>query len=190
VIVEAQSLSDEVGLAALTLAALAGRLGVRQPSLYKHIDGMPALRRALSVRAKQELADVLARAAVGRSGAEAIGSLALAYRSWAHAHPGRYQAIVAAPAAGDRDDEAASLAVVSVLLDILAGYGLSGEDAIHVTRALRAALHGFVSLEAAGGFGMPIDIDESFARLVAGVTQGMTRPGDTPWGLPPDSGRG
>jgi AcrR family transcriptional regulator len=176
VIEEAQSLSDEVGLDALTLAALAGRLGVRQPSLYKHIDGSQALLRALSVRAKQELADVLARAAVGRSGAEAIGALALAYRSWAHAHPGRYQSTVAAPVAGDRDDEAASLAVVSVLLDVLAGFGLSGDDAIHVTRSLRAALHGFVSLEAAGGFGMPIDVDESFARLVAVVTQGITGP--------------
>jgi AcrR family transcriptional regulator len=176
VIEEAQSLSDEVGLDALTLAALAGRLGVRQPSLYKHIDGSQDLRRALSVRAKRELADVLARAAVGRSGAEAIRALAQAYRSWAHAHPGRYQSTVAAPVAGDRDDEAASLAVVSVLLDILAGYGLSGDDAIHVTRSLRAALHGFVSLEAAGGFGMPIDVDESFARLVAGLTEGLTRP--------------
>jgi AcrR family transcriptional regulator len=176
VVDEAQALSDEVGLDALTLAALAGRLGVRQPSLYKHIDGIQALRRALAVRAKQELAAVLARAAVGRSGDEALAALAQAYRQWAHAHPGRYQSTVAAPAPGDSDDEAASLAVVSVLLDILAGHGLSGEDAIHVTRALRAALHGFVSLEAAGGFGMPIDVDESFARLVAGFTQGMSRP--------------
>jgi AcrR family transcriptional regulator len=177
VIDEAQALSDEVGLDALTLAALASRLGVRQPSLYKHVDGSDALHRALSVRAKQELAAVLARAAVGRSGDEAIQAVALAYRRWGHAHPGRYQSTVAAPLPGDADDEAASLAVVSVVLDILAGYGLSGEDAIHATRAIRAALHGFVSLEAAGGFGMPVDVDESFARLVAGITQGVTRPG-------------
>lgn len=173
VIAEAQAISDEVGLDALTLAALAGRLGVRQPSLYKHVDGSDALRRALSVRAKQELATVLARAAVGKSGDEAIAALADAYRSWAHAHPGRYQSTVAAPTPGDRDDEAASLAAVSVLLDILAGYDLSGADAIHATRAVRAALHGFVSIEAAGGFGMPIDIDDSFARLVASITRGI-----------------
>jgi AcrR family transcriptional regulator len=174
VIDEAQALSDEVGLDALTLAALAGRLGVRQPSLYKHIDGSDALRRALSVRAKQELAAVLARAAVGKSGDEAIGALADAYRGWAHAHPGRYQSTVAAPTSGDADDEAASLAAVSVLLDILAGYELSGADAIHATRAVRAALHGFVSIEAAGGFGMQIDVDDSFARLVASITRGIS----------------
>jgi AcrR family transcriptional regulator len=176
VVDEAQALSDEVGLDGLTLAALAGRLGVRQPSLYKHIDGSDALRRALSVRAKQELAAVLARAAVGRSGDEALAALAHAYRQWAHAHPGRYQSTVAAPAPGDSDDEAASLAVVSVLLDILVGYDLSGDDAIHATRAVRAALHGFVSIEAASGFGMPLDVDESFARLVASITRGVTRP--------------
>jgi AcrR family transcriptional regulator len=176
VIDEAQALSDEVGLDALTLAALAGRLGVRQPSLYKHVDGSDALRRALSVRAKQELADVLARAAIGRSGDQAIAALAGAYRTWAQTHPGRYQSTVAAPAPGDADDEAASLAVVSVLLDILAGYGLTGDDAIHATRAVRAALHGFVSIEAAGGFGMPIDVDESFARLVASITRGIAGP--------------
>jgi AcrR family transcriptional regulator len=176
VIDEAQALSDEAGLHGLTLAALAARLGVRQPSLYKHIDGSDALRRALSVRAKRELADVLARAAVGRAGDEAIAAVADAYREWAHVHPGRYQSTVAAPAPGDVDDEAASLAVVSVLLDILAGYDLSGADAIHATRAVRAALHGFVSIEAAGGFGMPIDVDDSFARLVASITRGVAGP--------------
>jgi AcrR family transcriptional regulator len=176
VIDEAQALSDEVGLDALTLAALAGRLGVRQPSLYKHIDGSDALRLALSVRAKRELAGVLARATVGRSGDEAIAALADAYRGWAHAHPGRYQSTVAAPAPDDAEDEAASRAVVSVVLDILAAYDLSGDDAIHATRAVRAALHGFISIEAAGGFGMPIDIDESFARLVASTTRGLAGP--------------
>jgi hypothetical protein len=80
---------------------------------------------------------------------------------------------VAAPGAGDQDDEAVSLAVVSVVLDILAGYGLSGADAIHATRAVRAALHGFVSIEAAGGFGMPIDVDDSFDRLVTSITRGL-----------------
>ena len=176
VVDEAQALSDEVGLEGLTLAALAGRLGVRQPSLYKHIEGIDGLRRALSVRAKRELAGVLARAAVGRSGDQAIVALAGAYRTWARAHPGRYRSTVTAPAPGDADDEAASAAVVSVVLDVLAGYGLSRDDAIHATRAVRAGLHGFVSIEAAGGFGMPLDVDESFARLVAGMARGLAGP--------------
>lgn len=52
---------------------------------------------------------------------------------------------------------------------VLGGYGIEGDDAVDATRILRSALHGFASLEAAGGFSMPRDIDESFARLVAGL---------------------
>ena len=33
-------------------------------------------------------------------------------------------------------------------------------------RAFRSALHGFVSLEASGGFGMPVSVGRSFGRLV------------------------
>ena len=51
---------------------------------------------------------------------------------------------------------------------MLAGYGLTGDDDIHAIRGLRALMHGFVSLEAAGGFAMPLDLDESYRRLVAG----------------------
>jgi AcrR family transcriptional regulator len=168
VIAEAERLADQVGLDALTLAALADTLGVRQPSLYKHVDGLSALKRAISVRAKAELADTLTRAAVGKSRAGAVRSVAEAFRAWAHAHPGRYEASVTAPDPNDAEDAAASAAVVTVVLDVLAGYGLDGPDAIDATRALRSALHGFVSLEAAGGFGLPRSLDHSYARLVEG----------------------
>ena len=62
VVDEAERIADEVGLSRLTLAALAERLGIRQPSLYKHVDGMDGLQRSLAVRAKTELADILTRA--------------------------------------------------------------------------------------------------------------------------------
>jgi AcrR family transcriptional regulator len=169
VVDEAERMADETGLSQLTLAALAGRLGVRQPSLYKHIDGMAGLQRAISIRAKMELGEVLARAAVGRSRGEAVDSMAHAYRNWALAHPGRYETTQWAPAAGDGDDETASAAVVPICADVLAGYGLAGDDAIDAIRAFRSALHGFVTLETGGGFGLPVDVDRSFDRLVRGL---------------------
>lgn len=169
VIEEAERLADEVGLSRMTLAALAARLGVRQPSLYKHIDGMDGLARSISIRAKTDLAYVLARAAVGRERADALTSVAGAYRKWALEHPGRYAAAQSAPASGDTEDQAASLAIVQVATDILAGYKLSDDDAIDATRALRSALHGFITLESSGGFGLPVDVDRSFQRLVSAI---------------------
>ncbi len=169
VVLEAEALADEVGLPGLTLVALAGRLGVRMPSLYKHIDGMDALQRDLAVRAKTELAAVLARAAVGRAGTDALRAMSDTYRAWALRHPGRYAATVPAPDPDDAENVQASNAIVAIALDVLAGFGLAGDAAIDATRALRAALHGFVSLERAGGFGLPADINRSFDRLVSAL---------------------
>ena len=174
VVVEAERIADEVGLSRLTLAALAESLGVRQPSLYKHIDGMDALQRSIAVRAKTELGEVLGRAAVGKAGDDAIRALSTAYRRWALEHPGRYSATVRAPQPGDTDDEAARAAVVGVVFDVLAGYDLHGIDAIDATRALRSTLHGFIALESSGGFGLPVDVDRSFERLVDGLVVALT----------------
>ena len=174
VVAEAERIADEVGLARLTLAALAHRLGVRQPSLYKHVDGLDGLRRGIAVRAKDELAGTLARAAVGRSRGDAIAALAGAYRRWALQHPGRYAAAQRAPAPDDPEDQAASQAVVCVVTDVLAGFELRDDDVIDAVRALRSALHGFVTLEVTGGFGLPADIDRSFDRLVRGLVRAFS----------------
>lgn len=170
---EAEQLADEVGLARLTLAALAERLGVRQPSLYKHVDGLDAVQRGIAVRAKTEMAEVLSRAAVGRSRDDAVRAVCAAYRTWALAHPGRYAATVRAAPADDADDAAASRAVVDVVFGVLSGYGLDGDALVDATRAVRAALHGFIALESGGGFGIPREIDRSFERLVDGLVAAL-----------------
>ena len=174
VVEEAENVADEVGLANLTLAAIAPRLGVRMPSLYKHVAGMDALRRLLSIRAKQELADVFARAAAGKAGAQALTAMFHAARNWATAHPGRYAATVRAPDPADTEDVQASNAILEIALAGLADYRLAGDDAIDAVRALRATLHGFISLEQAGGFGLPTDVDRSFDRVIAALAQTFT----------------
>jgi AcrR family transcriptional regulator len=174
VVVEAaERMIDEPDATPLTLAALAARLGVKQPSLYKHIDGMDDLRRSIAVRAKLELADVMARSAVGKAGGDAITSMSLSYRKWAAAHPGRYAATVRAPVSGDEDDEAASFEITKIAFEIMSSLGLEGDDAVDAIRALRAVLHGFVTLEAGGAFGLPADIDRSFDRLLVGLIAGL-----------------
>ena len=169
----AEDLADEVGLDRFTLAALADRLNVKLPSLYKHVAGMDGLQRAIAVRAKRELADVLGRSAVGRAGDDAIRSMAYAYRAWAGAHPGRYAATVRAARPGDEADESAGAAATATVLDVIAGYDLAGADGIDAARAIRSSLHGFLTLEAGHGFGLPVDVDRSFARLVDALCRAL-----------------
>jgi AcrR family transcriptional regulator len=166
VVEEAAVVADATGLDRLTLAAVAERCGVALPSLYKHVRGLDGLRRDLAVLAVRELAATLSQAAVGRARSDALHAIADAYRAYATAHPGRYAASVRAPAPGDADHAAAANDALAVFAAVLAGYGITGPDAIDAIRGLRAAMHGFVALEVAGGFRMPQSVDASYARLV------------------------
>ncbi len=157
----ATGLADADGLESLTLAAVAAELGVRTPSLYKHVDGLPALRRMLAVRATRDLAAVLGRAAVGRARRDALRAVALAYRDWAMEHPGLYTAAQAAPLPDDDEDVAASEAVVGVVFDVLRGYDVGDDVLVDATRTLRAGLHGFVALEAGGGYALARPVGDS-----------------------------
>jgi AcrR family transcriptional regulator len=171
----AAELADERGWDELTLAAVAARFGVRQPSLYKHVAGLAELRRDVSVLAGRELIEELSTAAVGKSGPDALMAMAEVYRTYAKKHPGRYAATVIAPTRGDAESEEAGSALLRVISAVLAGYGLTGDDAVHAIRGLRALMHGFVSLEAAGGFAMRQDLDESYRRLVQGFSHSLRR---------------
>jgi AcrR family transcriptional regulator len=179
VVAEAERMADEVGLANVTMAALAQRLGVRQPSLYKHVTNLPALRRAIGLRTTTALTEELARAAVGRSGDEALLAMARAFREWVKAHPGRYQAGQRAPDRGDTAYEAAAAGVLELFGSVLSAFDLTGDDTIDAIRSLRAAMHGFVSLELLGGFAIPLDIDRSYERLITAVIDSFSTPGDT-----------
>ena len=166
IVAEAAILIDEVGLERLTLAAIAQRFGVTLPSLYKHVDGLDALKRDLAVHGLRELTAALSAAAVGRARSEALHAIADAYRDYAGTHPGLSAAAVRAPDADDAEHVAASEAAYVVLLAVLDGYGIAGEDAVDAVRSLRAVMHGFVTLEAAGGFGMPQSVDATYRRLI------------------------
>ncbi|MEV4823599.1 WHG domain-containing protein [Micromonospora sp. NPDC049274] len=169
VVREAARLADEVGYQQLTLAALASRLGVALPSLYKHIRGADALSQKLAALASAELATELTTAAAGRSGGDALRAMADAYRAYAHRHPGRYPATQRVPDPSDPEHVEAGERAVGAIFAVLRGYGLTGDDAVDAARALRSALHGFVALEAAGGFGLPREVDRSYHQLVAGL---------------------
>lgn len=170
----AAALADEAGLSGLTLAALAARLGVRTPSLYAHVDGLPQLRALLAQRGACELSDAIRTAAAGRAGPDALREVAHAYRDYARRHPGTYAAM---QAPDDRPENvAAARELVELIAAVLRGYALQGDAVIHAIRAVRSALHGFVALERAGGFAMPYDVEESFTVLLTLLDAGLRAP--------------
>ena len=76
----------------------------------------------------------------------------------------------------DEQAVASAAAATDVVLAVLGGYGLEGDDAVHAARTVRVAMHGFVSLEAEGGFAIDLSLDESFERLIATLDRGLRSP--------------
>lgn len=173
----AAAIADKDGLEAVTLARLAADLGVRSPSLYKHVDGLDAVRRALAVRGVAEANRRIERATVGKSRDEAMFALAHAYWQFARERPGLYAASLRAARPGEKDVAAAGESLLGTVLAVLSGYGVKGDDALHATRGLRAIIHGFVSLDAAGGFRLKLDLSESFDRLLAAFAKDLAARG-------------
>jgi AcrR family transcriptional regulator len=169
-------LLDSAGPEGVTLAAVAAATGVATPSLYKHIDSLDSLRRLIAVRSMNDLADRLVAAVLGRSQDDALRALMTAYRAYALAHPNRYAALPQYPVA-DPDLSAAGARIVEVILAVLRGYGIEDHDAIHAARAVRAAAHGFASLQAAGAFQLAEGLDASYDRLIGMLTAGLHQPG-------------
>lgn len=160
------ALADEHGLEAVTLKSVAEQLGIQIPSLYNHISGLPGLRYEMGLWGIRQLVEQTRRAAVGKSGDAAVISLALAYRAFALAHPGVYPLTPRAPTPDQTELIAAAQEMLDIVLAVLEPYGFNEEESLHAVRALRSVMHGFVDLEAAGGFGMNLDRDESFRSLV------------------------
>jgi len=162
----ASRIADKEGLDAVTPTRLGAALGVKPPSLYKHVRGVEDVRRGLALRGLREAEARLQRAAVGKSREEALLALARAYRQFAKDRPGLYAASLRAARPGEKEIAAAGEALLGTVLSVLAGYNVTGDDALHAVRGFRAIIHGFVSLDAAGGFRLSLDLDESLARLI------------------------
>lgn len=170
VVLAAAELADAEGLQAVTLSAVALRLGVRPPSLYAHVDGLADLRRRLAVLAADQLTAALMPAVAGRAAGDALRAAGRAYRRWALAHPGLHSALQTNQAG---EDPAAQRAV-ELMVSVMRGYALDGDAAIHAVRAMRAAIHGFVTLEAGGGFGLPLSTDDSYEHLLDLLDRGLS----------------
>ncbi|MBE7187005.1 TetR/AcrR family transcriptional regulator [Jatrophihabitans endophyticus] len=168
-------LADELGLERLSMGLLADRLGVKAPSLYKHVDGLGDLTHRIGVLAATELGDAVRDATAGRAGRDALVAAAQTVRAFVKAHPGRYAAGNDARPSGPDDPLIdAGDRLLAALSSVLRGYDLDPADEIHALRMLRSVLHGFATLEAGGGFRIDTDVDASFDWLIDLVDHGLS----------------
>lgn len=166
------------GLQALTLSRLAEELGIQTPSLYNHVDGLAGLQQDLAILNAKLLADRLSTAAMGKSGAELFMEAAQAFRAYVKEYPGLYMSTLRSSGVQevmDKELQQEEERTMNVGLVVMASLGQKGEDAIHGLRAFRSMVHGFATLEVAGGFGLLQDCDESFRRLVQALVAGLQK---------------
>ncbi|MFF1920079.1 TetR/AcrR family transcriptional regulator [Streptomyces sp. NPDC058221] len=161
-------LADEVGLDRVTMSQVARRLGVKDASLYTHVRGLEDLRGRIALLAADEKTVRIAEATAGRAGRDALVAFANAWREYAQEHPGRYMATqtpmeidpeLVAKAPGPRR-------AIELTYGMLRAYGLAEPDLTDAVRLLRSTFHGFVALEAAGGFGHERSPQRSWGRAL------------------------
>ena len=157
IVAAARELLEAEGAEALSMRRIADRLGIRAPSLYKHLPDKAALEAALITAGFEELADRFA----GVADAAALGR---AYRAWALEHPHLYRLMTAGELPRDRlpagvEDRAGAFAVAA-----------AGRDP-DLGRALFGFAHGMTILELDGRFPPGADIgaawDAGIARFTA-----------------------
>lgn len=179
VVASAADLANEVGYGSLTMGLLADRLGVRPPSLYKHVDGLVDLQHRLATLAMTEFGEVLGDAVQGQAGLDALAAMLTAARAYVTAHPGRYTATTGAGFDGPEDPLlVATTRVINTIAAVLRGYGVSDAEMNHAIRTIRCTLHGFAMLEASGGFHWDADPDQSFDWMIGFIDRGL-RPAST-----------
>src|SRR5688572_16866622 len=119
----AVTLADEGGFESVTLASVAGKLGIRIPSLYNYVQGLAGLGYELILWGVRQVTDLLRRAAVGKAGEDAIFSVATAMRTFALTHPGIYNMTQRASSGDQPDLVAAQTEAVEILIAILEPFG-------------------------------------------------------------------
>jgi AcrR family transcriptional regulator len=149
----ARELLEADGSEAVTMRAVAGRVGIRAASLYKHLPDKDALETALVARGFEEIGEVFEAAVDGAP--DPLAAIAAAYRGWALDHPHYYRLMTAK--AIDRDQLPAGVEARGAA-PLVAACGGNGDRA----RAAWAFAHGMAILEIAGRFPPDADLDAAW----------------------------
>ncbi|MFL5681161.1 MAG: TetR/AcrR family transcriptional regulator [Chloroflexota bacterium] len=162
------------GVDAVTMQAIADRVGVRAPSLYKRYVNRTALLAALADAGFAEQAALFRRALRGGDAAADVTRLANAYRDFAHRRPQMYRLLFLELGDGDEDATAARRAAAQPLLDLTERL-VGSERSLDAARLLTAFVHGFVSMELAGAFRLGGDVDRAYGYGVETLVAALAR---------------
>ena len=158
----AAKIADEEGVANVTLKSLAEKLGIKSPSLYKHINGLDELNRDLMLYGWSLLEKDIMKAAIGKAKDDAIIAICYAFRDFVTLHTGLFEAMQWYNMYQSDAHLQATEGIVSVLFQVLDAYDLSEEQKVHIVRMLRGFLQGFLSIESHHGFGNALSTGETF----------------------------
>jgi AcrR family transcriptional regulator len=148
IVAAARALLEDEG--AVSMRRLADRLGIKAPSLYKHLAGKQALEAAL-------ISDGFLEAAERFEAADGLQSLGAAYRAFALEHPHLYRLMLQGRLPRER---LAPGAEARAAAPVLAAVGDDPDRA----RALFAFAHGMVILELDDRFPPGADLDAAWAK--------------------------
>ncbi|WP_199245809.1 TetR-like C-terminal domain-containing protein [Leifsonia sp. AG29] len=167
-------MADRIGYDGLTMSRVADVLGVRTPSLYKHVSSLEDLGSRLATLTLLQLDTEVGRAVQGRADRDALLAASWAMREYVASHPGRYSATLRVGLGGrGTAEQAAAAGLLRTFGAILRGYDLSPTATVHALRMLRSAIHGFCSLAAAGSFRLGGDVDEDFTWMLDFIDAGL-----------------
>ncbi|GAA1747555.1 TetR/AcrR family transcriptional regulator [Agromyces humatus] len=161
IVAAGRALLESEGLAGLTMQAVATRVGVRAPSLYKRVRNRAELVARVAEAAARELGERLDAAAASAADArERLMVLARTFRGFAHERPAAFGLLFTPGRDLPIDLDALQQASAS-MLEVAAE--LSGpEHALDSARTLTAWANGFVSMELAGAFRLGGDVERAF----------------------------
>ncbi len=168
---EAIALIDREGFEALSLSAVANALRVGPSALYTHVDGLDGLRYLLAVTATGNLTSHVRNAAIGNAGDSALTRMGLAYRGFAHDHPGQFASTLLPPRSDEDELAAANRALVEVFAMVYGAMGLDPHAALLAARSTRSAIHGFLALEHV--FGASLGHDAEYEHLLQTLQRGL-----------------
>jgi AcrR family transcriptional regulator len=167
----ARELIEKEGIEQLSLAQLAATVGIKAPSLYRHIQNKAALIQAVNFLTFQQLFAAYEQALEAAAAEPKARLLALfrAHRAFAQANPVTY--MLAFTTTEPREDENLLEQMVLPVQALMAA--LSGEArSLAALRGALALLHGFVMLELNKQFRRGGDLDEAFEQAIKAYVAG------------------